>query len=51
MPQVRTFSLFLTPVFFFVLQWVTDRRGTALPEVDGETLAFGHLAPAITATG
>src|SRR5580693_1239550 len=29
---VTAFGIFLTPVFFFVIQWVKDRRPTALAE-------------------
>src|SRR5206468_4651631 len=39
---VTAFGIFLTPVFFFVIQWFKDRRGESLPEVDGEPLSLGR---------
>jgi multidrug efflux pump subunit AcrB len=50
---VTLFGIFLTPVFFFVIQWFKDRRGYGLPEnssngaleplrLDGAALPTGH---------
>jgi len=50
---VTLFGIFLTPVFFFVIQWVKDRRGHGVPEngnngaigpvrLDGEIMPAGH---------
>src|SRR5205807_829372 len=41
---VTLFGIFLTPVFFSVIQWIKDRQGYGLPEVDGETVALGEIA-------
>jgi hypothetical protein len=48
---VTLFGIFLTPVFFFVIQWVKDRRGYGLPEngdngVSGPVRPDGEMLPA-----
>jgi len=48
---VTAFGIFLTPVFFYVIQWVTDRRATALPEADGEGIAVGGIGAGDNADG
>jgi multidrug efflux pump len=40
---VTAFGIFLTPVFFSVIQWFKDRRPVRLPEPDDEPLALGHI--------
>ena len=48
---VTLFGIFLTPVFFYVIQWLTDMRKPAAPEeeegpqpsLDGH---FHHATPA-----
>jgi multidrug efflux pump subunit AcrB len=42
---VTLFGIFLTPVFFFVIQWIVDRRGTKTAEEE-ESLPAAHPAPA-----
>jgi multidrug efflux pump len=42
---VTLFGIFLTPVFFYVIQWLKDMREPQ-GEVQAEALAFGHAAPA-----
>jgi multidrug efflux pump len=42
---VTAFGIFLTPVFFFVIQWLKDQRGVALPEVEAEALDLGPIGP------
>jgi multidrug efflux pump len=39
---VTLFGIFLTPVFFFVIQWVKDRRAVELPEVEGMAPVAGN---------
>jgi multidrug efflux pump len=33
---VTLFGIFLTPVFFYVIQWLADRRAAAVPELVAE---------------
>ncbi len=33
---VTLFGIFLTPVFYFVIQWVSDKRATSRPADDSE---------------
>jgi multidrug efflux pump len=42
---VTAFGIFLTPVFFSVIQWFSDRPGTFPREEEGNGLAPGHLPP------
>jgi multidrug efflux pump len=42
---VTAFGIFLTPVFFFVIQWLKDRRPAALPEVAPPGPDDGHFNP------
>jgi multidrug efflux pump subunit AcrB len=50
---VTLFGIYLTPVFFFVIQWFKDRRGYGAPEIvgngavgpvrlDGDVVPMGH---------
>src|ERR1700730_4239183 len=39
---VTAFGTFLTPGFFYVIQWFKDRREVALPEVNGQA-PVGHI--------
>jgi multidrug efflux pump subunit AcrB len=48
---VTAFGIFLTPVFFFVIQWLKDRRGVELPEVGGAAPAAGPIGPTQHAEG
>jgi multidrug efflux pump len=48
---VTAFGIFLTPVFFFVIQWLKDRRGVELPEVGGAAPAAGPIGPMQHAEG
>jgi multidrug efflux pump subunit AcrB len=44
---VTLFGIFLTPVFFYVIQWLKDLRPAPEQEAVEEALAFGHAtAPA-----
>jgi multidrug efflux pump len=40
---VTAFGIFLTPVFFSVIQWFKDRRPVTLPDDDGETAPLGPI--------
>jgi multidrug efflux pump len=48
---VTAFGIFLTPVFFYVIQWLKDRRAAAFPEVEGEVLEIGPINPTHHAGG
>jgi multidrug efflux pump len=39
---VTLFGIFLTPVFYYVIQWFKDRREATASETDLETMALGH---------
>jgi multidrug efflux pump subunit AcrB len=39
---VTLFGIFLTPVFYYVIQWVKDARGTAEAEPEEEPMAVGE---------
>jgi multidrug efflux pump len=39
---VTVFGIFLTPVFFYVIQWFGDRSGAEVAVVDGPTVHHGH---------
>jgi multidrug efflux pump subunit AcrB len=39
---VTLFGIFLTPVFYYVIQWVKDARGTEEVETEEDVLAVGH---------
>src|SRR5581483_4557418 len=44
---VTLFGIFLTPVFYFVIQWLKDQRRPAAAEANGELLAAsGRDGPA-----
>jgi hydrophobe/amphiphile efflux-1 (HAE1) family protein len=45
---VTLFGIFLTPIFFYVIQWITDRRGTNAPPSHPEPTA---TSPALAAPG
>jgi multidrug efflux pump subunit AcrB len=36
---VTLFGIFLTPVFYYIIQWISDMRGPTLSEGDGSTIA------------
>jgi multidrug efflux pump subunit AcrB len=42
---VTLFGIFLTPVFYYVIQWVKDLRPPAPPEPDFEELGTAHSGP------
>jgi hypothetical protein len=42
---VTAFGIFLTPVFFSVIQWFKDRRGEAPPEEEDEVVAVVPTGP------
>ena len=44
---VTAFGIFLTPVFFFVIQWFSDHRKSTLPDVDDESVELGPLLPGV----
>jgi multidrug efflux pump len=39
---VTLFGIFLTPVFYYVIQWLKDRREATASEIDLETMAIGR---------
>ena len=39
---VTLFGIFLTPVFYYVIQWFKDRRPAQFPERDDDWRAVGH---------
>jgi hypothetical protein len=41
---VTLFGIFLTPVFYYVIQWITDRRGPAEPAGEAEIVSSGEFA-------
>jgi multidrug efflux pump len=43
---VTLFGIFLTPVFFYVIQWLVDCRGVALVPADGSAELHAHAAHA-----
>jgi multidrug efflux pump len=44
---VTAFGIFLTPVFFFVIQWISDHRKPPLPDVDDDSVELGPLLPEV----
>jgi multidrug efflux pump len=40
---VTLFGIFLTPVFYYVIQWFGDRREAARPEMEEEVVAVGSM--------
>jgi multidrug efflux pump len=40
---VTLFGIFLTPVFYYVIQWFKDRREAAGPEMEEEVVAVGQM--------
>jgi len=36
---VTLFGIFLTPVFYYIIQWISDLRGPTLTEESGSTIA------------
>jgi multidrug efflux pump len=48
---VTAFGIFLTPVFFSVIQWFKDRRPPAEPESDGAMPDLGHVGATQHAEG
>ena len=40
---VTLFGIFLTPVFYYVIQWFKDRREAARPEMEEEVVAVGQV--------
>jgi multidrug efflux pump len=40
---VTLFGIFLTPVFYFVIQWFKDLRPASAPEPDDEELVSAHV--------
>jgi multidrug efflux pump len=39
---VTLFGIFLTPIFYYVIQWFKDSRPKALPEPEDELVAVAH---------
>jgi multidrug efflux pump len=46
---VTLFGIFLTPVFYYVIQWVKDSRGYVppAPVAVGQTVSHEHSAPLV----
>jgi multidrug efflux pump subunit AcrB len=40
---VTLFGIFLTPVFYYVIQWFKDRGGERVPDAEEEAIVEGHL--------